>query len=187
MTRQRVLVLEPHNDDCALFCAFPAIDHRAHVITVLRSANQERQLGITAEEREAESAKAAAELGVTWEQWTYLDTDPDWDEIELRLGVERDDRPPALVYAPLPEPGGHDQHNEVGEIARRVFADTGALRFYTTYRLGGPRNRTGTDQTYTPEMVLRKLRALACFESQILRGPHRFWLMGLHEYEHAPG
>lgn len=172
------LVLEPHNDDAALFCAFNAIRHKAHIVTVLRSRNQDG-MGITPEERENESALAAAELGCTWEQWPEWDTEPDWPDILQALENYDEDSYPAIVFAPWPEKGGHEQHNQVGELAHRVFGDR--VVYYTTYLYGGPRT-TGQPVSYERAWIPRKLRALAWFDSQITRGPCRFFTHALDEW-----
>lgn len=175
-----VVVLEPHNDDVALFCAWQAIRWKAHIVTVLRSVNQEAN-GITAAEREAESARVAEILGCTWEQWPYGDDDPDWQEIRARLEELGNGERPTRIFAPWPEPKGHPQHSRVGELAEAVFGSE-RVTFYTTYRYGGPRT-VGREVEPEPWMIPLKLRALACYESQMLRGPRRFFLDSLREYE----
>lgn len=170
------LLLSPHNDDAVLFAAFTCHAEKPHVVTVLRSVNQERS-GITWQEREAEDAAAMEILGCTWEQWAYDDDAPDWDAIRARIA----ELAPAfeMVYAPACILHGHPQHNEVAKIAADLTSPT---RFYTTYVYGGPRIDGLVEVHPTREAILAKLRALACYESQILRGPSRFWMMPLNEY-----
>jgi len=157
------LVLEPHNDDAALFSAFNAIRTRAHIVTVLASSV----------ERTAESAAAAAIFGCSYEQWPEPDDAPDWKAVARMLLVHDSDHAPEIVFAPWPESsGGNEQHNMVGRLAEQVYGDR--VTFYTTYRTGAPRT-TGTPVPYEREWVLMKLRALACFESQIRSGPVRFF------------
>jgi LmbE family N-acetylglucosaminyl deacetylase len=171
------LLLSPHNDDAALFSAFTCHAEKPHVVTVLRSANQARN-GITPEEREAEDAEAMEILGCSWEQWPYPDDDPDWDEVAGALLRHAD---ADVVYAPEPIRYGHPQHNQVGELARDVFGDR--CRFYTTYVFGGgPRMAGPVEVVPTRDAILAKLQALACYRSQILKGPSRFWMMPLNEY-----
>jgi LmbE family N-acetylglucosaminyl deacetylase len=137
---------------------------------VLRSDVQEHRhgFGVTADEREAETAAAMDVLGCDWAQWPYLDSAPDWDEIMAQLahieylGVER-------VFAPAVEEGGHDQHNRIGELADAIFGDR--VTHYTTYEHG--RGRSGRDRAdaipvpFEPGWVELKQRALACYQSQI--------------------
>ncbi len=175
------LLLSPHNDDAVLFASFLCLKHRPHVVTVLRSVVQEAN-GITHAEREAEDTLAFGILGVTWDQWGFPDDDPPWDVIEESLR-EVDNVPPEYkpseVFAPWPEKGGHEHHNRVGELARDIFGDR--VTFYTTYRVGGPRT-VGTPSEPEPWMIPLKLRALACYESQMLRGPRRFFMDSLQEW-----
>lgn len=182
------------NDDAVLFATWTLLRHRPRVVTVLRSVNQEAN-GITFKEREKEDATAMAILGCEWVNWPFPDDDPPWDEVEalLRRGELNlhDEGPepdwvdvapwPHRVFAPWPEPGGHEQHNRVGELAEAVFGSE-RVSFYTTYRYGGPRT-VGREVEPEPWMIPLKLRALACYESQMLRGPRRFFLDSLREYE----
>ncbi len=168
------LLLSPHNDDAVLFASWLCLKHRPHVVTVLRSVVQEAN-GITHAEREAEDAAAFGVLGIRYLQWTYPDDDPPWSEVADDLAFETAD----LVFAPWPEKGGHDHHNRIGELARNIFGDR--VTFYTTYRVGGPRT-VGTPSEPEPWMMPLKLRALACYESQMLRGPRRFFMHALDEW-----
>lgn len=176
------LLLAPHNlgDDETLFAAFTCLKHRPHIVTVLRSVRQEAN-GITAAEREAETAAAAKVLGCTWEQWSYPDDDPPWNRIRYALETQWRLHGWTRVFAPWPEPGGHPDHNRVGELAEAVF---GAERvsFYTTYVYGGPRT-VGREVEYEPAWIAAKLEALLCYRSQIERGPRRMWMWPLNEYE----
>ena len=173
------LVLEPHHDDAVLFSSWNAIRHRAHIVTVLRSVNQEG-MGITHGEREAESSLAAQILGCRHSQWQEPDSAPDWERIEVELRAYEAALAPEHVFAPWPEArGGNQQHDAIGALAASVFP--GRVTHYTTYRTGGPRT-TGTPVPYEREWVLLKLRALACFRSQIRLGPVRFFAHALDEW-----
>jgi LmbE family N-acetylglucosaminyl deacetylase len=186
-----VLCFEPHSDDATLFCAFSAMQHRAHVVTILASHVQfDRGRGITQQQRLAENQAAMRELGLTHEQWHYSDALPDWDAVEAAMRVAADLHEPEIVFAPAPdfEANGHHedrvppngwgvmQHDMVGNLAGRVFE--GRARFYTTYTRGNGRTVTGTPVTPTPDQIARKLRALACFRSQIAEETTRAWFMG---------
>ncbi len=172
------LVLEPHNDDAVLFSCFNAIRHQAHIVTVLRSRNQDAN-GITHTEREAEAAAAAEILGCTWEQWPEWDTEPDWPDILAAMERYDGEHSPEVVFAPANERDGNYHHNYVAGLARQVFGSR--VVFYTTYTPGGPRTR-GDLVEYERPWVALKLRALACFESQITRGPVRFFTHALDEW-----
>jgi hypothetical protein len=87
------------------------------------------------------------------------------------------------VYAPAVEEGGHDQHNLIGTLAADVFRER--VQPYLTYRRGFMRTRSDNEVPYTAEMVALKLRALACYRSQIaLRDNTEAWFMDdtLREY-----
>lgn len=172
-----VVVFSPHNDDAVLFAAYQCIRHDAYVVTVLRSELQARRgTGITAADRESEDACALAELRVTAHtQWPYSDLAPDWGAVEnaMRLLDERTE--PDLVLAPAVEPGGHEQHNAVGSLALRVYG--ARVCCYLTYRRGEGRSMDGVPVECEPVWVQRKLRALACYGSQIREPSTRPWFM----------
>lgn len=175
------LLLEPHQDDAALFAAFTCIRHRPHVVTVLRSVVQEqRRTGITQAIRQAENDDAMSILGCTWEQWPHPDSAPDWEAVRRQL--EEIDTPSlGRVFAPCPEDGGQPHHNMIGELAEAVF---GAERvsFYMTYVDGRVRNG-GRPVEYEPGWIQLKLRALACYRSQhdLASTGHHF-LAAQHEF-----
>ncbi len=168
------LLLSPHNDDAVLFASWLCLKHRPHVVTVLRSVVQEAN-GISHAEREAEDVRAFRVLGVTHEQWPHPDDHPNWDAVSKGLGALDPDR----VFAPWPEPHGHEHHNQAGVLAGHIFGER--VTFFTTYRVGGPRT-VGTPSEPEPWMIPLKLRALACYESQMLRGPRRFFMHSLDEW-----
>jgi LmbE family N-acetylglucosaminyl deacetylase len=175
------ILLSPHQDDETLFAAYTCLARRPHIVTVFRSVNQEAN-GITAAEREAEQIEAAVILGCTLRQWAHPDDDPDWAAVRYDLADLRDRAPTTtVVYAPWPEEfGGHPQHDAVGELARKVFGKR-RVRYYATYRVGGPRTK-GTPVEPEPWMIRQKLLALACYRSQIERGPRRFFTHALDEW-----
>lgn len=177
------LLLDPHGDDGALFAAFTILKHQPTVIVCLRSQLQERRGGPTYQEREAETARAFAELGTfAWEQWTVPDDKPDWAAVKRLVESARDLLEPDTVYAPAWEAGGHDHHNAVAEITADVFGPEPVIS-YLTYVRGSGRSDHGTEVVPEPEWIIRKHRALACFESQIREPSTRPWFMdGLREW-----
>jgi LmbE family N-acetylglucosaminyl deacetylase len=183
-----VLALEPHNDDLALFGAFTAIRERPHVITVLRSEMQ-YAYGISAATRERESHEAMMQLGCSWEQWGYSDRQPDWDRIRERLTSYAVIAAPEHVYAPRPEPGGgHEHHDWLGTLAVEVFGP-GRVTWYLTYTRHGGKSTDGECVLFDPAWVSAKLRALACFRSQIETpeaGCVEHFLRDQHEYVARP-
>lgn len=175
------LVLEPHNDDAALFCSFTAQRERAHIVTCLRSFRQESlPCPITFGVREAESEVAAAELGCTWGQWAIPDNLPaDKMSAALRPMMARllaDDHGWDHVYAPQPLSGGHEHHTLVGTLASD-YVDFDRLTFYTTYRRGEGRTVGAQVPVEDPAWIAGKLRALACFGSQHAEPTTQPWFL----------
>src|SRR5512142_1546905 len=121
------IVLAPHNDDEALFCAYQCLRHKPLVIVCLRSFIEATWPGPTWQQREPETKAATQILGCQYQQLPHSDSSPPWkwvrDDLK-QLGQ------PDHVWAPLPEPDGHPHHNAVGEIAYDLFDN---LTFYATY------------------------------------------------------
>lgn len=152
------LFLSPHNDDECLFGAYTLLRERPGVVVVFRSERQ-GALGVSAAVREAETDAAMGVLGCVWEQWPFGDLLPQWHRVEKRL-LRLD---PERVWAPWPEPNGHEQHNFVGEVAGRLWP--GRVTFYTTYTPAG--RSVGRPVSFEPGWPELKREALACYRSQI--------------------
>lgn len=176
------LCFESHSDDAALFAAFSAMRHGCHVVTVLEGQVQAaRGLRITQQQRVAENAAAMRELGLTFDQWPYRDDTPDWTAVEVAMRAIDERLQPEIVLAPMVELGGHIQHNEVGALAEKVFGPR--VIEYASYVRGAGRTTTGHPVVGTPEQIQRKLRALACYRSQIAEVSCQPWFLdGLTEY-----
>jgi LmbE family N-acetylglucosaminyl deacetylase len=160
------LWLSPHNDDETLFGAFTIIREKPMVIVCLKSQVQEDRYGIKANVREMETTGALWWLGnPSWQQLLTLDTDPqapaklldDFASLDLIHAPER-------VWAPAYEENGHEQHNVVSYAANGVFGDR--VQPYLTYKRGSMRSR-GTEVPFEPKWAWQKLRALACYQSQV--------------------
>lgn len=158
----RSLFLAPHNDDETLFGAFTLLAHKPDVVVVLRSQVQDDRYGIKAVDREDETAAAMRVLGCEWKQLPWRDSDPPWDVIEsgfvpFRHGYE-------VVFAPAAEEGGHDHHNALADLADRVWGDR--VQHYMTYTREG-KSEGRTLVPFDLEWITLKLRAMACYRSQI--------------------
>lgn len=174
------LFLAPHNDDEALFGAYLIQQHRPHVVVCFRSAKQGAD---TWEVREQETSRALDYLGVEeWEQLPHPDTLGVADArsalaVDLaRLGLTHE---PQTVFAPWPEPDGHEQHNIVGELANLIFGPERVVH-YTTYGRG--RGRTVGRREIDPwdgQQIAAKLAALSCYVSQIAEPSTRPWFTSL--------
>jgi LmbE family N-acetylglucosaminyl deacetylase len=181
-----ILLLEPHNDDVALFAAFTAQARPGRIVTCLRSFRQERlPTPIRYPDRERESEIAAGILNCSWTQWDVRDDLPVatmapllYDRIALMLQA----REWGHVYAPAIEPDGHEHHSLVGEIAADLVP-SGLLTHYMTYRRGHGRTETHRRVKPEPEWIARKLRALACFKTQHAEPTTQPWFLdGLDEW-----
>ena len=116
--------------------------------------------------REFETELAVKTLGCQWEQWTFPDDDPDWDEVEQQMRTLDDevlDPPWDTVFVPQWEENGHVHHNMIWGIAVRVFG--GRVSPYLTYTTGG-KSRWGNEVEFEPEWIALKHHALACYKSQ---------------------
>lgn len=186
------LLLAPHNDDEILWCTFTILRHQPNVVVCLRSTLQEdRGLGITSTEREHETDRAMNMLTqysgwFDWTQWEFPDRAPVWPSVHARLrevqGVDSQGRY-SHCFAPAVEEDGHEQHNAVGLMADEIFGPENVTH-YTTYTRSGGRTR-GVEVVPDPWMIPLKLRALACYGSQILHdgtGTRDWFMDGIREY-----
>jgi len=166
----RSVFLAPHNDDETLFGAGLLMRHQPFVVVCLRSMVQEqRGTGIRFGQREAETDTALTELGqARWDQWELTDDLP-VAQLSIRLGKKIEGLTADFdhCFAPAVEAWGHEHHNLIGELAVETFGSERVTRYLTYTRLHG-RSTDGMEVPFEPWMVERKLRALACYRSQIL-------------------
>jgi LmbE family N-acetylglucosaminyl deacetylase len=156
----RSILLSPHNDDETLFAAYTCLRHQPYVIVCLRSFVEETwPNGPTWQQREPETAAACEILGCYVEQAPYPDNDPPWAELRANLAALS----PDVVWAPLPEPGGHPHHNTIGEMARELFPH---VVFYSTYTHKWGKTTTGTRVVPTADEQATKRRAMSCYVTQ---------------------
>jgi LmbE family N-acetylglucosaminyl deacetylase len=177
----RTLLLAPHQDDETLFASFLILRRQPEIIVCYRSVLQEAN-GISAEEREAEMQAALVHLGCDgFTQWPWGDDELHADEIEEDLWATLDQEFEE-VFAPARGSQGNEQHNLIADLADKVYGRKNVTH-YTTYRVGGERDTLGTEVEFEPDWIALKLRALACYRSQMRAGPARMWLdFGLREY-----
>lgn len=184
------LLLAPHNDDETLFASFLIQRERPLVVVCFKATKQTWQ-GVTGATRERETQAALEQLhpgyrADGYEQWHDLDdSDPMTRPSSLRIlgrliTAQVEAMHATKIVAPAVEPvGGHPQHDAVGIVASEV-----AQRFdiplerYSTYRDG--RGRSGHPNLFARlepagDEIARKLRALACYESQ-----HGLWATAHH-------
>jgi len=196
------VLLAPHNDDETLFASYLILRYRPKVIVCLRSERMLQPgypggpLACAPVYREGETWKALLELGHMgrlplnehnqfFEQWKFSDElrEPD---ASLDLGTAIGETVVAydLIIYPAWEDGGNEQHNIVAdavEAALRIAARRSVA--YLTYTADG-RSREGREMPFEPDWPARKLRALACYGSQIAHPATRDHFLdgGLREY-----
>lgn len=177
------LLLSPHNDDETLFAAYTLLRHRPLVLTCL-DGRLKKDYPAPAD-RVAESMAAMEILGCEYDHlWVPLAYE-DWPSaVERRIGLHGID--PERVWAPFPEPGGHEHHNRLGELATRMWP--GRVSFYSTYTQGADRvvHRSTEGNRVSPAAGWEdaKRRALACYGSQSERHGTAMHFDGpLDEYE----
>jgi LmbE family N-acetylglucosaminyl deacetylase len=177
------LLLSPHNDDEALFASYICLREHPKVIAALNGGRKRHYA--TPETRVAESAAAMEILGCEFEH-LWVPCDPaDWEAVERRLLLALDGETPEHVWAPLPEPNGHRQHNRLAHIALRLWPDR--VSFYSTYHVidGWPiRSVHGHPVDVDAGWPELKRQALDCYRSQIeSAGTAMHFERPLDEYE----
>jgi LmbE family N-acetylglucosaminyl deacetylase len=173
------LLLAPHNDDEVLWTAFTVMREKPLVVVVFDSYVQlERGNPVTWQDRRLETSCALEALGHTLEAGlSFLGihdtaeepfTDPRIQpslhaRIAHLLSVIGE---PEHVWAPAIEQNGHAQHNVIGRVAEYLWP--GRVTHYLTYtRDKGKSTSANRVAIESGDWVRRKLRALACYESQI--------------------
>lgn len=157
------VLFSPHNDDETLFAFYQILRHHPKVIICLRSHKEELMGGPTYQVREHETELAMKVAGVEWEQWEYLDTDPDWGEIIRRINETVTDD--MIVFGPAWEHGGHEQHNDLATVLE-TWLERGVLVQYLTYKRGHGRSESANEVVPTADERILKDVALACYQSQ---------------------
>jgi len=161
------LFVSPHNDDAPLWGSFTLQRERPLVLTVFDSHIQPARghVRCDAATRRQEDVEAMSILGCAIEFSGVPDNEP---TATIRERVDRALRrwTPAEVWLPAVEAGGHDQHNLIGELGLDIFKGANIHRYLTYTRTGG-KSTDGREVKPTGAMVLTKLRALACYRTQI--------------------
>jgi hypothetical protein len=164
-------LLVPHNDDEVLYASYTIMHERPLVFVMFDSYVQPAR-GIA-------GCDAATRRQETWAGLRQLAAG-DWP-VNVMFGCLRDDQryePPDLVailkrsklaaekvWAPAFEANGHRQHNLLGQAADLAFP--GRVTHYLTYTPVG-KSRGGMEVLpRSGEEIARKLRALACYTSQL--------------------
>lgn len=165
------VLFSPHNDDETLFAAFTIQQHRPAVVVCFQSSGDYGDSKV----REAETRAAVAELrGGPVTQW-------DGADLEARMRALDAANPPVRVWAPSVN-ASHPDHVAVGRAAAAVFGNR--VTFYDTYQDGQKVRSCREVLPAQPQHLAGKLRALACYQSQIAHPrANRFFFDDLREYE----
>lgn len=162
------LLISTHNDDEALFASFTIQRELPQVAIVYDSFVQVKRgySSCRAEVRRSESQRALRELGVA--DIIFLGFSDERDDIEHLVVDAFRHRFAKIteVWAPAEEVGGHKQHNLVARAAQSVFGNRIRDR-YLSYVRGQGKSRSDRPVESRPEWILLKLKALACYETQI--------------------
>ena len=161
--------VSPHNDDEALFGAFTIQREKPLVIIVFDSVVQVQRghAACDAVTRREESLRALEELGTPRSMVRFCGLGDHGtysvgvvaDAIKRQIGGASE-----YAWVPAPLAGGHAQHNLVGDAC--LSLGWPRPRLYATYTGSG---KTRTDNPVLVESgdwIKRKLRALACYETQ---------------------
>lgn len=172
----RTVFFSPHSDDEVLFGAYTLIAHRPDQIVICFAS--ERDYGDN-HVRMEESRAAMRVLGVT-------DNVVPWhakDLADMVVKMRAYDHDISIAWAPDVR-SSHPQHVIVATAAAMVFGKR--LRAYHTYDLGG-KVRSGREVIpASDEWKDRKVRALACYASQI-RHPRASMFFGWDLAEYVGG
>jgi LmbE family N-acetylglucosaminyl deacetylase len=170
------IFISPHNDDEVLFGSFTLLRERPLVVMVYDSYVQYRRGDpITAHQRRKESIRAMEILGI---EIAFCGLPDESDDLEQCAQVLEPYRGAAKVWAPAFEKDGNRHHNLIARVADSLFPQS---QRYLTYTLAG--KSRGVPVEFKAEWITKKLRALACYESQIeLSATNKFFLDDLYEY-----
>jgi LmbE family N-acetylglucosaminyl deacetylase len=187
-----VLVVAPHPDDEAIGCGGAICLHgrRGERVQVAFLTSGERGIdGVPPEEvravREAEAALAAEVLGVERTHFLRLPDLGVQDAIgpgACRLGEVLRAHRPAVVYLPHPEED-HPDHQAALPLVRAALARVceGRLPELRAYEVWTPLARYDWPEDVSAVMV-RKLRAVRCYRSQLRLFRYDRAVQGLNRY-----
>jgi LmbE family N-acetylglucosaminyl deacetylase len=167
------MLLAPHHDDETLFAAYTCLRHRPTVVVCTEAHRLEYA---DFDVRKAECHAATTVLGVRMMQLWGVRDDDLFDNERLLSELRLLDRDATIgrVWAPAVEHKGNDHHNAVGEAAAAVFG--GRVTSYLTYA-NGKRSCSTAEVPFHPSWPAVKLRALACYESQVAHPATAPWFI----------
>lgn len=179
------IFISPHNDDAVLFGSFTIQREKLMVLTVFDSYRQVERghEACSRSARRREDTQAMKELG---QDDVFFGGVPDNlppDLIEKAVRLTFEDYAALEIWVPAEEQGGNEQHNLVARVGPEMFPRAKTHR-YLTYTAAG-KSTFGVPVQCTGAMVRKKLRALACYQTQIEIDELGTWphfLRDQHEY-----
>lgn len=164
------LLISPHTDDETLFSAFTIQREKPQVVIVYDSYIQVQRGHAAAGRtvRRNESIAACKELGVAEPIFLGFDDSADHSlDIEKRMmQAFRSFENVEAVWCPASEWDGHQQHNIVASICDLVFMDCIEAK-YLTYTRSKGKSTSSTLVKPDTSWIIPKLKALACYKTQI--------------------
>ena len=152
------ILISPHNDDETLFCSWTILREKPLVVIVTDSARQASK-GITAEQRRAETKAAMDILGVEVRFLGIPDNKLELAPLWAAVLPEAEH-----IWIPAYEEGGNVDHNVIA--TSQFLQNLAPHTHYMTYTNRG--KSVGVPVPYEREWVALKLKAMACYRSQIL-------------------
>jgi len=153
----RALFLDPHGDDAVLFASYTCLRFRPIILVTHMTVPIDEVMDgcyrIGCEARRIDSEDKSAHL------------------LSQYYEAEK-------VFAPRFRAHGHEEHNEVAQLAFDVFGPERVVP-YLTYAPRGERDRDGTEIIPTANEIACKLVALASYQSQIEQATTRPWFYDL--------
>lgn len=157
------LFISPHTDDEALFGSFTLLREKPIIAIVFDGYVQEKRgARVNADQRRAETLAAMQIFGLSHHVrfLEFRDDDPTVTAAAIRRRIESMNA--SEIYAPAIEPGGHHQHNLVGQACEGLPV----AHRYLTYTPAGKSISAQEVPICDGSWIGLKLRALACYESQ---------------------
>lgn len=162
------LFVSPHNDDAVLFGSFRIQQQEAPLVLTVFDSHIQLARGhgeCSAPARRYEDMAAMTILGCDVAFSGIPDSEPA-ELVRTRVAGCLAHWNPEEVWLPAVEEDGHEQHNLVGEIGLQVYQGARIHRYLTYTRAAG-RSVNGVEIKPTGLMVLKKLKALAMYRTQI--------------------
>lgn len=174
-----MILLAPHNDDEALFCAYTCMREKPLVLLITDSWIQPNRgdRGCDWQTRRAETQKAMDLLGCEVRFLGIKDTELTEDNLKeaLKPYVNEKCLAPALQ-------GGNLQHDLVARVATELFKD---IKYYTTYTKTELWTKGDVEIRPTQKEIDLKNEALSMYQSQLHLGstrPHFLAVLGKSEW-----